>query len=149
MARRLKVTSKVLITIGVIGVLMSLYGMVMAGNNVEWMVARHISHLNGSQGPEIIQGKMTRTEFHLIDNFRIISFFCLLKSVAICAIGFKTLFAIKKSTSGFTNLVFKKNLFRIAFIIVISMFTAHFVKDTHNVMTQHVQKYTQQRPEFS
>lgn len=143
MSRRLNVTSKMLVVIGALGFIMSLYGMIMAGRNVEWMVTRHINKQHGDQGPDARQSPMTRTEFHLIDNFRIISFFFLLKSIALMCIGGKTLYAISKSNSGFTNAVFKKNLFRIAFIVVMSMFSAHFMRDTHNVFNKHMQRYNE------
>lgn len=159
--KRLQYSSKALLFIGVVGIFMSLYGIVRAGHNVEWMVTRHIQmghgdsfgpqaqHSRGWYGkhqgppPSVVDGPMTRTEFHLIDNFRIISFFCLLKSIALCCMGGKTLKAVKRSNSGFANLVFKKNLYRLAFIFVMSLFTAHFMKDTRNVFEDHMQKFNE------
>jgi len=160
---RLQITSKIFLFFGVLGIFMSLYGLVMAGHNVEWMVSRHIQkHHGGPQGPPppphgwfrgnrpqgpplplMADGPMTRTEFHLIDNVRIISFFVLLKSITLCSIGCKTAKAVKRSNSSFANLVFRKNLGRLAFLFVISMITAHFMKDTRNVFEDHMQKFNE------
>lgn len=118
---------------------MSLYGLIMAGHNVEWMVSRHIQ----KQHPEMADGNMTRTEFHLIDNFRIISFLFLLQSIVLCCIGGKTLRAVSKSNSSFANLVFKKNLYRLAFIFVTSLVIHKFMKDTHNIFEEHMQKFNE------
>lgn len=88
---------------------------------------------------------MTRNEFHIIDNYRIIAFLGLLMSISLCAIGCKTLMSIHKANTGFANKVFKKNLFRLAFFLVTSMAVHHFIKDTTNVVEKHMDKFGEQR----
>lgn len=61
---------------------------------------------------------ISRAEFALVDDFRIIAFMMLAMSAAMARMGCKTLSAVTKGSSGFADLVFKKNLFRIGIVVL-------------------------------
>lgn len=77
---------------------------------------------------------MTRTEFALIDNFRIMAVFMISAFIAISITGCRALRAVKKGDSKFSDLVWKKTLFRIGWVVAMSAVIHHFAKDCKNLL---------------
>jgi len=69
---------------------------------------------------------MSRNEYALIDNFRIMGFFMLWAFIAISITGCRALRAVKKGDSKFSDLVWKKSFFRLAWVGVLCVIIHHF-----------------------
>jgi len=99
---------------------MSLAGLLMAGRFVKYGSGEFI----------------TRTEYMITENARIISFVCLVASIVLGRVGCKTIKAVNKANPEFANVVFKKNLFRVALVFVMCLVAHHYKREVHNIMNQ-------------
>jgi len=96
----------------------SFAGLLMAGRNVKYGSGEYI----------------TRSEYMITENTRIISFVNLVTSMTVVCIGGKTIKAVNKANPEFADVVFKKNLCRAAFVFALCLIARHFEKETHNLM---------------
>lgn len=109
---------------------MSFMGLIMAG--------RMVRHGSGEF--------VTRSEYLITEDARIISFIALLGSMVLGCIGCKTIKAVNKANPDFANLVFRKNIFRVAIIFVMCLVAHHFKKDMYNLKNGGNIRPTHERP---
>lgn len=105
-------SGKALVVFGVLMGLQSVWSAIQSRKIVEMILKK----IHGGNDPD--SDVMTRTEFALIDDFRLISCCMLAMSAAMARMGGKTLCAVNKGSSSFADLVFRKNLFRIGLVVV-------------------------------
>lgn len=110
---------------------MSLCGLLMAG--------RMMNHGSGDY--------VTRSEYMMTENKRIISFVFLVASMVLGCIGCKTLKAVNKANPEFANVVFRKNLFRVAFVMALCLIAHHFKRETHSLMRNKNPNFGHHEPE--
>lgn len=82
------------------------------------------------QHTNVSPDNMSRVEYLVKENLYTVSCCLFFASVAISLIGRKTLQAVDKANSGFADLVFKKNIFRICFALMMCIFTTYLMIDS-------------------
>ena len=80
---------------------------------------------------------MTRTEYGLIDNFRIMGFLMLSAFMAISISGCRALKAVKKGDSKFSDLVWKKTWKRIGWCALMCVAIHHFGRECKHLLDVH------------
>ena len=93
---------------------------------------------HGQHGPHHPHSDvMTKTEYALIDNFRIMGFLMLSAFIAISVSGCRALKAVRKGDSKFSDLVWRKTLRRIGWVVLMCVAIHHFGKECKHLLDVH------------
>ena len=96
---------------------------------------RHLhGHRHGHHGHSDV---MTKTEYALIDNFRIMGFLMLSAFIAISVSGCRALKAVRKGDSKFSDLVWKKTWRRIGWVVLMCVAIHHFGRECKHLLDVH------------
>jgi len=135
-SKRLRVTSKIIMVIGAIGALASIYHGFGARHAAEHMMHKHQPHnMTGPPPPrEDHNAPLSRDEFALYDIIQKVCFFSLIMSITLLCMGKKSLMAIWKKKPVFTRRVYKKNIMRIGLLVLSGAATHHFVKEAKHIV---------------
>ena len=159
--KRLACTGKALIATGAIGSIISIWQLFAARHIVEKILSHqrhggdhhrgghgghhqwgghgqgHHGH-HGGHGGRGHHGHhsdvMTRTEFALIDNFRIMGFLMLSAFIAVSVSGCRALRAVRRGDAKFGDLVWRKTWKRIAWVVAMCAVIHHFGRECKHLL---------------
>jgi hypothetical protein len=91
----------------------------------------------GGRGGRHRSWTISRDEFAVLDNLRVMSFLAFLACVALLCLGLKTLRALKVQSLEFTTRVFKMNMIRMVVVLFLGVAFHHFANDTRHIIENH------------
>jgi hypothetical protein len=90
------------------------------------------------QGPPPPRSEnISRDEFAVMENLRVMAFLALLASCALVRTGYKALRALKTQTAGFTGCVFRMSTFRLAWVLLFALMIHGFGENTRHIIEDH------------